>query len=54
MKKNLLKSMLAVALLSFGCMNVMADEVGQAVVKMTYVNGSDDAVDTSYGEIPEG
>ena len=46
--------MLAVALLSFGCMNVMADEVGQAVVKMTYVNGSDDAVDTSYGEIPEG
>ena len=29
----------------------LATQTGNATVKMTYVNGSDDAVDTSYGEV---
>ena len=50
MKKNLLKSMLAVALLSLGCMNASAeDATGTAPVKMTYVSGSDADVDVAYG-----
>jgi len=51
MKKNLLKSLLALALMSFGCMNVAAqNEVTTGPVKMTYVSGSDADVDVAYGE----
>ena len=51
MKKNLLKSLLALALVSFGCMNVAAqNEVATGPVKMTYVSGSDADVDVAYGE----
>ena len=47
MKRNLLKVLFGtVALLSAS--TAMAE---QAVVKMTYVRGSDDALDTSYGEV---
>lgn len=44
--------MLALALLSFGCVNVAAQEENSAVVpvKMTYVSGSDADVDKAYGE----
>ena len=53
MKKNLLKSLLAIALVSFGCMNVAAQEEENNFpvlpVKMTYVDYYD--ADTSLGEL---
>ena len=54
MRMNLLKSMAAmVALFGFGTMGVAAQtETTNANVKMTYISGSDENVDVSYGEIP--
>ena len=53
MKKNLLKSMLAVALMSFGCMNVAAQEEEEDFpvlpVKMTYVDYY--AADEVFGDL---
>ena len=53
MKKNLLKSMVAVAMLCFGAMNVFAQEEEEDAnlipVKMTYVNY--DAADDIVGEV---
>ena len=53
MKRNLLKSLLALALVSFGCMNVAAQEEDNDFpvlpVKMTYVDYYD--ADTSFGEL---
>ena len=51
MKQNVLKSLLALALVSLGSMNVAAqNETATAPVKMTYVSGSDADVDVAYGE----
>ena len=64
MKKNLLKSMLAVALMSFGCMNVAAQEEEEDFpvlpVKMTYVDyyaadsvfGAQDTIFVGYTQAP--
>lgn len=54
MKKNLLKTMVALAFMALGTANVSAQtETGTALVKMTYISGGDNA-DTAYGEIPDG
>lgn len=53
MRMNLLKSMVALAAMCLGTMEVAAQtETAYANVKMTYINGSDENVDVAYGEIP--
>ena len=49
-KTNYLKSLLIAVALLMGGSSAWADE-GSATVKMTYINGSDANVDTSYGEV---
>lgn len=51
MKKNLLKSMIALAAFCLGGISAYAqNQVGTGTVKMTYVSGSDADVDVAYGQ----
>ena len=53
MKHNLLKTLL-VSALALGAWGGVSADTGTAVVKMTYVSGTDADVDTSFGDIAEG